>query len=124
MMVRKSKSQLPPPMIRGILAANVVALRDRHYASLGTVTARNRQLAEDSGTTLSQMQRIATASVGTSIDQLETLALNLKCRPQDLLIPYYSQGADNQFNADSLASGELQRPKRSGAPRHRSSSKI
>lgn len=111
-MGRKSKSHLPPSMLRGIVAANVSALRDRHYAVLPSVTARNRKLAEDIGTTLSQLQRIVAGTVGTSIDQIETLSKRLKCRPQDLLTPYYMQAMDSTppLGTTPLARGELHRP--------------
>lgn len=68
---------------------NVRVLRDRQYADLPNETARNKQLAEDSGTTLSQIQRIIAQDLGTSVDYVEQLSHALGCRPQDLLTPYF-----------------------------------
>jgi hypothetical protein len=86
---RKSKKDRPPAVIRGILAQNLAALRDRTYARLRTPTARNRQLAIDSHIALSQVQRILARELGTSVDYLELLAVPLGVRPQDLITPYY-----------------------------------
>lgn len=89
-MGRRSKSQKPPTIIRATVAANVVTLRNRKYAAHGNETAMNRALARDAQTVLSQIQRIIGQKTGASIDQIETLAKALDCRPQDLLTPYFS----------------------------------
>lgn len=80
-------------MIRQIIAMNVRLLRDQQYADLPNETARNKQLAEDSGTTLSQIQRIIAQDLGTSVDYVEQLSHALGCRPQDLLTPYFVSSA-------------------------------
>lgn len=76
-------------MIRQIIAMNVRALRDQRYAELPNETARNKQLAEDAATTLSQIQRVIAQDLGTSVDFVEQLSSALGCRPQDLLTPYF-----------------------------------
>src|SRR5687768_11842497 len=73
-MGRNSKGHRPPAMIRQVIALNVRVLRDQRYADLPNETARNKQLAEDSGTTLSQIQRIIAQDLGTSVDQIEQLS--------------------------------------------------
>lgn len=88
-MGRNSKGHRPPAMIRQVIAMNVRALRDQRYADLPNETARNKQLAEDAATTLSQIQRVIAQDLGTSVDFVEQLASALGCRPQDLLTPYF-----------------------------------
>lgn len=87
---RKSKARRPPTVIRGILGKNVIALRDDVYGKLPNITARNRALASEAGTTLSQIQRICDGKLGTSIDVVEWLAEALGVRPHDLLTPYFT----------------------------------
>lgn len=87
---RQSKSKRSVPIIRGILGRNVEALRDAVFADLPNVTARNKKLAEKSGTTLAQVQRICRGELGTSIDYVEWLADALNVRPHDLLTPYFA----------------------------------
>jgi hypothetical protein len=88
-MGRNSKGHRPPAMIRHVIAMNVRELRDQRYADLPNETARNKQLADDSGSTLSQIQRVIAQDLGTSVDFVEQLASALGCRPQDLLTPYF-----------------------------------
>jgi DNA-binding Xre family transcriptional regulator len=80
-------------MIRQVIAMNVRALRDHVFAELPNETARNKQLAEAAGTTLSQIQRVIAQDLGTSVDFVEQLARALGCRPQDLLTPYFLSSA-------------------------------
>lgn len=101
-MGRRSKNQKPPTMIRQILAANLAALRDRKYPVHHNVTQRNRSLAKAAHTTLSQIQRILSLSVGTSIDLLEELAHALGVEPADLLTPYFA----NRMEAPSHHPGD------------------
>lgn len=89
-MGRKSKKNRPPAIVLSILADNVSKLRDIVYKELPTVTARNRELAKASFTTLSQVQRIAKAELAAGADMIEHLANALKVRPQDLLTPYFA----------------------------------
>src|SRR6185312_11225829 len=91
---RNSKSKRPVPVIRGILAGNVTALRDRVYADRPDETARNRALAEKAGVSPSQVQRVVNGELGTSIDIVEWLAGALGVRPQDLLTPYVATAMD------------------------------
>lgn len=77
-------------MIREIVAANLVKLRDIKYASIPTVTRRNEELAKEIGTTLSQIQRIVKKELGTSVDTLESLAHVFGCSPADIVTPYYA----------------------------------
>jgi DNA-binding Xre family transcriptional regulator len=101
---RPSKSHQPLALIRQVVAFNVEALRDRKFETLPTVTARNKELAKRAGTTLSQIQRVISKDLGTSVDLIERLATALECRPQDLLEPYfaYTQNAKAPRLAESL----------------------
>src|SRR5689334_9440917 len=45
---RRSKRDRPETMVRRVLAENIAALRDRQYAALSTMNARNKALAADS----------------------------------------------------------------------------
>lgn len=80
-------------MIRAIVAANVIRLRDLTFSDLTTKTARNNELARLLGSTLSQVQRICGESEqksGISIDFLESLAEVFSCAPSDIVTPYFS----------------------------------
>jgi transcriptional regulator with XRE-family HTH domain len=90
---RRSKSERPQTLIRTYVADNVADLRDKVYDSdrFKSPTARNRQLAADSGVSKNQIDRILDKSQGTSIDQLEWLAGALGVRPQDLVTPYFTR---------------------------------
>lgn len=91
-MGRRSKRDKPDPVIRGVLAHNVTVLRDRAYAAKPSVTSKNKALAKDADTTLSQIQRILSGELGTSVDLIARLARALQVRPQDLLVPYFGEG--------------------------------
>ncbi len=54
------------------------------------ITARNKALAAQIGTKLSQLQRITEGKIGTSIDTIEWLALALGVAPHQLLIPNFA----------------------------------
>lgn len=88
---RKSKKDRPPSLLRGVVALNVRNLRDAVYASERSATARNTALAKAAGTVKAQIERILNQEVGVSIDLIERLATALRCRPQDLLTPYFQQ---------------------------------
>ncbi len=100
-MGRRSKRDKPDPLIRGFLATNVTALRDRKYGG-PSVTARNRKLAEKADTTLSQIQRVLSMELGTSIDLIARLARALDVRPQDLLTPYFAIQPKTEAEAEAL----------------------
>jgi DNA-binding Xre family transcriptional regulator len=104
---RPSKSHQPPAVIRQILAFNVEALRDLKFQYLPNATTRNRELAKEAGTTLSQIQRVISTELGTSVDLVERLAKALDCRPQDLLEPYFAASKTTKpvRVADSLRRG-------------------
>jgi transcriptional regulator with XRE-family HTH domain len=89
-MARRSKTYKQQVVVRAILASNLKALRDQHYRELDTPTARNKALARDADTTLSQIQRILKSQVGTGVDQLESLAQVFGVKPQDLITPYFT----------------------------------
>jgi hypothetical protein len=89
-MARRSKRDKPELLIRKLLAENVRDLRDDVYAGEKSETAKNRKLAEKADTTLSQIQRVLSSDLGTSIDLLARIARALKCRPEDLITPYYA----------------------------------
>lgn len=69
-------------------------LRDIVYAELPNDTARNKQLARDADTTLSQVQRIVDLKLATGVDVVQRLADALGVRPPDLLTPYYRPPVD------------------------------
>jgi DNA-binding Xre family transcriptional regulator len=94
---RPSKSHQPLALIRQVVAFNVEALRDRKFEALPTVTARNKELAKLAGTTLSQIQRVISKDLGTSVDLIERLATALECRPQDLLEPYFAHSKSSKL---------------------------
>jgi transcriptional regulator with XRE-family HTH domain len=89
MMGRKSKAHRPPGVLRQLVAENVKALRDLRLRELETETQRNKKLATMIGSSVSQIQRICSGTLGVSIDQIEDLAKALRCAPHDLLTPYY-----------------------------------
>jgi hypothetical protein len=88
---RQSKGHLPGSVIRGVLAQNVISLRDWKWSHLPNPTKRNEALADlCKPTSKSQIQRITSQSLGTSIDVLERLSIALEVRPQDLITPYFA----------------------------------
>lgn len=109
-MKRNSKSELPPSVIRGIVAQNVSQLRDHRLAHLPNVTARNRELARKCWpTSLSQVQRIIAQDLGTSVDHIERLAAALEVRPQDLLTPYFANSIRPAQNSSKETKDDLHR---------------
>lgn len=90
---RSKKDKLIRPII-GTVAQNITILRDRVYGDMPHTTARNKALAKDADTTLSQIQRICEGNVALGIDMLEAIAIALKVRPQDLLTPYFASAPD------------------------------
>lgn len=92
-MGRTTKKDRPPSLSRAVLSWNIANLRDEVFSDMRSKTARNKKLAEESGTTLSQIQRIIDQQVGTSVDQLDSLAKALKCSPADLMSPYFQRKA-------------------------------
>jgi transcriptional regulator with XRE-family HTH domain len=75
---------------------NVASIRDTVFNSLPTPTQRNRQLAKDASMSESQVERVISGSLGTSIDYIEQLAAALRVRPQDLLTPYFHLEQEQQ----------------------------
>jgi len=71
-----------------VVAQNVSRLRDLKFPDLPNATARNRALAKEIDSTLSQIQRILALRVGTSIDTIEQLAQTFGISPAQLLSPY------------------------------------
>lgn len=106
-MGRKSKKDRPPAIIQGVLADNVRKLRDRKYAALPHETARNRALAKDAHTVMSQIQRILELALAPGVDMIENLATALEVRPQDLLTPYF---ANSVSQSSELPFSEPQTP--------------
>lgn len=104
-MGRKSKEHAPTPPIREHLAENVRLLRDQRFGEGGSVTMRNKALALEAATSLSQVQRVVGAKSGVSIDALEGLARALRCRPQDLVTPYFAYQGVVQRPDDKGSSG-------------------
>ena len=87
------------------------ALRDRYYSDDLTPTARNRKLAKQVGTTLSQVQRIIRKDLGVSIDMLDDLSRAFDCTPTDLLTPYFAEKFREAQSTEKLLEGRT-RPRR------------
>jgi transcriptional regulator with XRE-family HTH domain len=103
-MRRRSKQEKPTPMIREIVARNVAGLRDARFPQ---ATNKNKALAEKAGISLSQVQRILSKNLGTSIDNVEWLAGVFGVRPQDLLTPYFSDNFEQRVTPpDSVTDGD------------------
>lgn len=101
-MGRRTKKDKADPLIRGVLAANLAVLRNRAFPALATITAKNLALAKAADTTLSQIQRVLSRELGTSIDLLARIANALKVRPQDLLTPYFAVQPDQLPGGEAL----------------------
>lgn len=86
-MSRRSKKEKLPNQLRFILGRSVKAQRDVRYLKLGTATARNEQLAKAVGCSVSQIERIISGELGTSVDYIEALAKALDVEPHELLMP-------------------------------------
>lgn len=99
---RRSKRDKPEPLIRGVLASNVTVLRDKRYDGCPSVTAKTKALAAAADTTVSQIQRILSCELGTSLDLVARLARALGVRPQDLLTPYFGNGSDSTKPPDPV----------------------
>ncbi len=95
-MGRKSKKDRPPAIIQAVLADNLLRLRDVKFGHLTTATARNRQLASQSGTTLSQIQRILEQKLACGVDMLEQLANVLEVSPCNLITPYFARSRTSE----------------------------
>jgi hypothetical protein len=109
-MKRQSKGERPAAVIRGVLAQNLIALRDRKFPHLPNATKRNFALAEKcKPTSPSQIHRITTQQLGTSVDTLELLAAALEVRPQDLITPYFASLQTAVRAPEALRSDQLQR---------------
>lgn len=100
-MGRRSKKHKAPSLVVGILGQNVRGLRDQRYARLPHDTARNKALAKDADTTLSQIQRVIAGEVAVGVDLVEALATALGVRPHDLLTPYLAASMDGRMPADA-----------------------
>jgi len=102
-----------------VIGENVLVLSRRKYSNLSNTTARNRALAKDAETTLSQIQRVIAGEVAIGVDLVEMLAKAFGCRPQDLLTPYFASTMDGigaTPPAQSRDTAELQRPRSSSTP--------
>lgn len=75
--------------MRSILAANVKALLEKHYA---TSTNRPLALAKDAGVSLSTVQRVLAEDVGASLDVVEAIATVFHLSSYQLLIPALDVG--------------------------------
>lgn len=116
-MKRQSKSERPPSVIRGVIAQNVAALRDKKFSKLPSETKRNEALAEISKpTSKSQIQRITKQKLGTSVDTLELLAAALEVRPQDLLTPYFASLQTNSTSHAAPGNQDSLHPKSPRSP--------
>lgn len=110
MPTRNSKSKRPPSVSRAVLARNVAELRDKKFAYLSTVTDRNRALAEEIDSSLSQIQRIVAGKVGPSTDTVELLANAFYVEIGQLLFPYFSNNISEDFYASKRAKDKSRKP--------------
>jgi hypothetical protein len=100
-MGRRSKKFKTPSLVVGILGQNVRDLRDQRYARLPHDTARNKALAKDADTTLSQIQRVIAGEVAVGVDLVESLATALRVQPRDLLTPYLAASMEGKPPPDA-----------------------
>lgn len=82
---RRSKKEKLPNQLRFILGKAVKTHRDTRYRKQLTATARNEQLAKAVGCSVSQIERIISGELGTSVDYIEALAKALDVEPYELL---------------------------------------
>jgi len=87
------------------VAANVRQLRDQKYKTLPHQTARNRALAKDADTTVSQVQRVLNPALATGIDMLERFAAALGVTPADLVTPYFGNRGTGRPSPPESPSG-------------------
>lgn len=81
MATRKGKA---PGVMRGVVARNVKARMDLVYSEAAN---KPMSLSKDAGMALSSVQRVLSADVGVSVDNLERLAMALDTAPYQLLLP-------------------------------------
>lgn len=91
---RESKNKKLPNQLRYVLGRRVRELRDQRYLKQPTATARNEVLARAAGCSVSQVERIISGELGTSVDYIEALAKALDVEPFELLqVSAEQQGA-------------------------------
>jgi methylphosphotriester-DNA--protein-cysteine methyltransferase len=83
----KTKQPKVAGFMRAVLAENLRRLMDQHYKE-----SRNRPkaLAQDAGVSLSTVQRILSATVGATIDNIEAIAAVFHLSTYQLLLPSLS----------------------------------
>jgi transcriptional regulator with XRE-family HTH domain len=74
----EKKTPKAPGLTRQVVARNVIRLLDYHYGHLPNITQRERALAKDAGIGFGTVQRMAKGEVGSSIDNIEVVALALQ----------------------------------------------
>lgn len=74
----EKKTPKAPGLTRQVVARNVARLLEYHYSHLPTVTQRQRELAKDCGVGFGTIQRMMKGEVGSSIDNIEAVALALQ----------------------------------------------
>jgi hypothetical protein len=94
-MGRRTKSHALPPGIRGIVARNVAAGMFRLFPEVRGITAQRKALAVVSGVPKSTIERVLSARVGTSIDNLAKLAAALGTSVAELCTP----GAESRIGS-------------------------
>lgn len=94
-MTRESKKSKLPNQLRYVLGRKVKQLRDIRYQKQPTATARNEVLAKAVGCSVSQIDRIISGELGTSVDYIEALGRALDVEPFELL-----QGVADQQDAE------------------------
>ena len=86
-MKRKKKAQKPDSIYRAILAKNVKALMEFHFAeSKNRPLAVSRATGKD-GLSKSTIQRILGGDIGVNLETLDLIATALNVLPYQLLLP-------------------------------------
>jgi transcriptional regulator with XRE-family HTH domain len=86
-MVRGPKRPKNRGVLRYVLASNVLALLPLVYSALKDKTAREKALAKAANVSASTVQRICSADVGASLDNIEAIARALGTSVTTLLTP-------------------------------------
>lgn len=81
----RPKKTGPPARVQAVIAHNLQVLIGVKYSKAKSSTDAHRQLANKTGTSLSQIQRAATGKTAVGVDTLERLADALGTRLIDLV---------------------------------------
>jgi len=91
-----------------IIARNIDALLDRHFAREKTRTAQERAFAKKAETSLSQIQRARAGSTAVGVDVLERIADAFGVRVADMVREGYFAEMSPGAQLPAASTGELQ----------------